>query len=64
MTSPSPIIVLDSTLYQDMRWCANCGGEKIFVPVFLIEDQGWLGYCLGCGEEKFAAFTRVTQEAA
>jgi hypothetical protein len=55
--------VLDPEIYRDMRWCANCGGEQTFVPVYEMEC-GRLGYCLGCGEEKVVPFTRTNSEAA
>lgn len=57
------VAVLDSQLYQDMRWCPNCGGAQIFVVVYEFEG-GRVGVCLGCGDERIAAFTRTTQEAA
>jgi len=47
--------------YQDMRWCANCAGEQIFLPVYECE-AGRVGVCLGCGEEKIAPFTRANSE--
>jgi len=51
----------DLQRYQDMRWCANCAGEQIFLPVFECEF-GRVGLCLGCGEEKIAPFTRANSE--
>ena len=54
---------LDPMLYQQPRWCANCGGEQTFVPVFEFEG-GRVGFCLGCGEEKRVPFSHTTQEAA
>jgi hypothetical protein len=57
------LAALDSGIYRDMRWCAQCGGEKIFMEVFEF-DSGRVGVCLGCGEEKFVAFTRTVGEAA
>jgi len=56
-THPQAIAVLDPLLYQDMRWCADCAGEQIFVEVFECA-AGRVGYCLGCGEEKLVAFER------
>jgi hypothetical protein len=50
-------------IHQEPRWCANCGGEQTFVPVYEMEC-GRLGYCLGCGEEKVVPFTRTNSEAA
>ncbi|HLZ49254.1 MAG TPA: hypothetical protein VKP61_00750 [Candidatus Acidoferrum sp.] len=58
----SPAAPLAAFLYQDMRWCVNCGGDQIFVPVFLC-DAGQVGYCLGCGEERVIRFTRTNSEA-
>lgn len=57
------IAALAPFLYQDMRWCVNCGGEKIFVEQFECE-LGRMGVCLGCGEEKFVAWTRTNSEVA
>jgi hypothetical protein len=57
------IAVLDSLLFQDMRWCPNCGGEQIFVPVYEFAG-GRVGFCFGCGDERIAGFTRVTTEVA
>lgn len=62
MSSPS-LIPLDSLLYQDMRWCANCGGRKIFVPCYEC-DFGIVGYCDGCGEERVLQFTRTISQVA
>ena len=56
-------VPLEPFLYEDPRWCANCGGEQTFIEVFRGEFGRW-GYCLGCGEEKRLPFTRTTQEAA
>jgi hypothetical protein len=49
--------------HQEPRWCANCGGEQTFVPVYEIY-QGRVGYCLGCGEERVVPFSRTNSEAA
>jgi hypothetical protein len=49
--------------YQDMRFCWNCGGQRIFLPVYECE-AGRVGVCLGCGDERIAPFTRTTGEAA
>jgi hypothetical protein len=57
------LAVLDSSVYQDMRWCPNCGGRQIFVVVYEFEG-GRVGVCLGCGDERIAGFTRTTGEAA
>lgn len=63
MIAESPIVALDPLLYQDMRWCPNCGGEQVFVEVYEF-DGGRLGICLGCGEERVVLWTRATGEAA
>jgi hypothetical protein len=55
--------VLNSDICRDMRWCVNCGGERIFVEVYEF-DGGRLGCCLGCGEERVAPFSRVNGESA
>ena len=57
------VAVLDSSVYQDMRWCVNCGGPQVFVVVYEFEG-GRLGVCLGCGDERVAPFSRTTAEAA
>jgi hypothetical protein len=49
--------------YRDMRWCAQCGGAQVFLEVYEFES-GRVGVCLGCGEERVVAFTRITSEAA
>jgi hypothetical protein len=55
----SQLAPLDAWLYQDMRWCAHCGGEQVFLPVFEFEG-GRVGLCLGCGDERVIWFTRTT----
>jgi hypothetical protein len=57
------VAALDPFVYQKPRWCANCGGEQTFFPVYEIE-QGLVGFCFGCGEERIAPFTRMNSEAA
>jgi hypothetical protein len=53
------IVALDTDIYRDMRWCSNCGGQRVFLEVFEFEG-GRVGICLGCGEERIALFTRTT----
>jgi hypothetical protein len=55
--------VLDSDVFRDQRWCANCYRLETFVEVYEFEG-GRLGYCLGCGEERVVPFTRTNSEAA
>jgi hypothetical protein len=55
--------VLDSEIFRDPRWCANCGGTQTFVEVYEFES-GRVGFCLGCGEEKTRWFTRTVGEAS
>jgi len=57
------LAALDSDVYRDMRWCANCGGSQIFVPVYEFEG-GRVGFCFGCGDERIAPFSRVNSEVA
>ena len=57
------IAPLDSNIYRDMRWCARCAGEQLFIEVFAC-DAGRLGVCMGCGEEKFVGWSRTNSEAA
>lgn len=59
---PRPVYS-DLAIYQDMRFCPRCGGEQIFIQVFEIE-AGRVGYCVGCGGERFIPFTRSVSEAA
>lgn len=54
-------VPLDPAIHRDMRWCANCGGEQVFLAVYEFE-AGRMGVCLGCGEEKIVGFTRTTAE--
>ena len=57
------LAALDPFVYRDMRWCARCAGEQLFVPMFEC-DFGRVGVCMGCGEEKVQRFTRTTEVAA
>jgi hypothetical protein len=57
------IALLDSSVYQDMCWCMNCGGERVFLSVYEFEG-GRVGCCMGCGEQRIAPFTRTTSEEA
>lgn len=53
----------DPWLYQDRRWCANCGGEQTFIPVDRFAF-GWRGYCHGCEEVVYVMETRANSEVA
>jgi hypothetical protein len=57
------VAVLDSSIHQDMRWCANCGGSSLFVPVDRF-PFGWRGYCLGCEEVVYVMDERTSVEVA
>jgi hypothetical protein len=50
-------------IYQDMSWCRKCAGDRIFLEVYEFEG-GRVGYCVGCGDERIAPFTRANSEAA
>ena len=50
---------LDPFLYEEPRWCLNCGGEQRFFPCFEFAG-GRVGVCLGCGGEKVIPFSRET----
>ena len=67
LTHPAPespnVVTLEPWLYQDNHWCVHCGGIRIAIAVFEIES-GRIALCMGCGEEKFQPFTRVTGEVA
>jgi len=54
---PRAFAVLDLSVYQDMRWCADCAGEKLFLQLYEVES-GRVGICLGCEQEKFVPFSR------
>lgn len=56
------VAALDPFPYQDMRWCANCGGPQMFIPVDRFIG-GWRGYCLGCEQEKYVMDERTNAEA-
>ncbi len=58
-----PFSTLDSAIYAERRWCANCGGEQNFIPVYELEHGRW-GYCAGCEEQKCVPFTRTVGEVA
>jgi hypothetical protein len=55
--------VPDPFLYQDMRWCEHCAGPQLFFPVDRL-PFGWRGYCMGCGETKYAMDTRMCSGVA
>jgi hypothetical protein len=57
------LVALDTDVYRDMRWCPNCGGQRVFLEVYEFEN-GRAGICLGCGEPRIAPFTRTTSEVA
>lgn len=57
------VAALDPFLYQEMRWCEECAGEQLFVPMFET-DFGRVGLCMGCDREKVQLFSRTTTEAA
>ncbi len=50
-------------VYQETRWCANCGGPQLVISIYEIED-GRLALCVGCERGVFLPFTRSTSEAA
>jgi hypothetical protein len=63
--TPLPLLPAESVLYSEPQPCPNCAGEKkTFVPLYLIVDVGWWGYCEGCGDEKLVRFERTNSEAA
>jgi hypothetical protein len=55
-----PTIPLPVTI-QFMRYCEKCDALTIFVAGWECE-AGLVGYCVGCGEERIARFTRVSSE--
>lgn len=63
--NPSGLLVaaLDTNVCRDTRWCANCGGPQTFVAVYEF-DAGRVGFCFGCGGEKFMPFSRAVSEVA
>lgn len=56
------VAALDPFLYQQMRWCEDCAGEQLFIPMFET-DFGRVGLCMGCDREKVQLFTRTTEAA-
>ena len=57
------VAALDPFLYEEPRWCVNCGGEQRFFPCFEFAG-GRVGCCLGCGEERVIPFSRTNSEVA
>lgn len=57
----SVVVPLDAFLYQDMHWCSDCGGRRMFVPVYET-DFGRLFLCSGCEQPKFVEFSHTTTE--
>lgn len=55
--NPLGRIALDPLVYQEMRWCADCAGERVFAPMFEC-DAGRVGICLGCDAYKLIPFSR------
>lgn len=53
----------DPFLYQERRWCANCGGDQTFVPVDRF-PFGWRGYCLGCEDVVYVMDERTSEACA
>ena len=58
-----PAAVSDPFVAQDMRWCTECGGPKLFQPVDRF-PFGWRGYCLGCEGVVYVMDERTSAEAA
>lgn len=56
------VAALDPFLYEEPRWCVNCGGEQRFFPCFEFAG-GRVGVCLGCGDERVIPFSRTNAEA-
>ena len=57
-TSALSIFPLDPTVHRDPLWCSDCAGVQTFVFLFAT-DTGRVGFCFGCGAEKFVPFTRT-----
>ena len=53
----------DPFVYQERRWCANCGGDQTFVPVDRF-PFGWRGYCLGCEDVVYVMDARTSEAVA
>ena len=51
------------TQVEWMDFCPKCLAEMHFIAAWRC-DAGLLGYCLGCGDERIAPFTRVNSEVA
>jgi hypothetical protein len=54
---PLPITI------QFMWDCGTCKSEQIFICGWEC-DAGLVGYCIGCGSERIALFTRTNSEVA
>jgi|HubBroStandDraft_6_1064221.scaffolds.fasta_scaffold00550_26 hypothetical protein len=57
------VAVLDSDIYRDMRWCANCGAFQEFLEPIEFRN-GRLRCCQKCGDEYVPPFTRTIAEVA
>lgn len=55
--------LLEYGLYDDMLWCADCGGLQRFIPLERWPG-GWRGLCWGCEREKYVLIGRSESEAA
>lgn len=65
---PAPLVVpcfvvVDPDVFEDMRWCAECGGMQRFIPLERWPG-GWRGLCWGCEQEKYVLIQRSESEAA
>lgn len=59
----SGFAVLDYPIVLDDIFCPACNCETRFVIEF-VWANGLFGSCVRCGDERVAAFTRTTVEAA
>lgn len=52
-----------ATKVEFPRYCPKCDSEQTFVAAWEC-DQGLVGCCQGCGDERIAPFTRTNSEVA
>jgi hypothetical protein len=46
-----------------MRWCEKCETEELFTALLALQN-GLLGCCQGCGDERVIPYQRTNAEAA
>jgi hypothetical protein len=49
--SAAALDYLDPSIYRDQLLCWKCGGTRLHLEIFRLEN-GWLICCQGCGDER------------